>query len=136
METKQTVAGWHLGLDGGMVQLIQIDFRLGLFLMDRTGKARLYIGTECHLKSGDREDLLATDEPASLAPILPFRGAPVNAIDIEENGRLRVVFDRGEVLEILPNESYEAWELGAFPGGKWVCSPGGKVMFFPGNDEP
>ena len=41
MELRDEKDGWHLSLQDGLVQLIQIDFRLGLFLSDASGKAQL-----------------------------------------------------------------------------------------------
>lgn len=123
--------GWYLSLQDGLVQLIQIDFRLGLFLSDTSGKAQLYIETPCRIKRADGEVLLTPSESSSLVPILPFFNAKVIGVAIRKTGQLEVEFGNGHSLEVHPDDSYEAWQLGCSSiGSMFVCSPGGEVSLF------
>lgn len=130
MEIRETSSGWHIGFEDGLVLFLQVDFRLGLSIEDRTGHARVYIGSPCRLESAGRCDLLDAEKPATLAPILPFRSSPVTAIDVDRTGGLKVLFGGGEILEVAADEKYEAWEMGLSAGGLWICSPGGEVTKF------
>lgn len=122
--------GWRLALESGLVNLIQIDFRLGLFISDDTGKVNIIIETLCHLKGATGVVSLEPEKSLSLAPILPFHCAKVHRMDIENTGKLRVEFGQGEVLEVAPHPQYEAWHLGCSLGFQMICAPGGKVAIF------
>ncbi len=129
MEFKEE-NGWYLKLHGGSVQLIQIDFRLGLFLSDSAHEAKIFIGTKCKLQRLGEEIFLTPSEPSSLAPILPFFNFKVIGISIQKTGQLKVEFGDEHTLEVSPDDCYEAWELGCSVGLMMVCSPGGKVSLF------
>jgi hypothetical protein len=131
MELRDEKDGWHLSLKDGLVQLIQIDFRLGLVLSDTSGKAQLYIETPCRLKGAGGEVPLTPSESPSLAPILPLFNAKVIGVAIRKTGQLKVEFGDGQSLDVDPDDSYEAWQLGCSSiGSLLVCSPGGMVCFF------
>lgn len=130
MNFKEEINGWYLTLDDGLVQLIQIDFRLGLFLFDASDEAKLYVGQPCRLQNPDGEVPLIPGEPSSLAPILPFFNAKVVGIAIQKTGQLKVEFGNKWNLKVSPDDSYEAWELGCSIGLLFVCSPGGAVSLF------
>jgi hypothetical protein len=122
--------GWQLVLHDGYVQLIHIDFRLGLFLADASGDAKLCIGSPCRLKGEDSDVLLNPEESSSLAPALPLFNAKVIGLSIQQTGHLKVQFGDGRLLEVNPDDAYEAWELGCSIGFMLVCCPGGGVAFF------
>jgi hypothetical protein len=130
MELKDTNDGWYLELHNGLVQLIQIDFRLGLFLSDLLDKAQLYVETKCRLKSRDADVSLTPADPSSLAPMLPFFNAKVAGVAIRKTGQLRVDFGADRFLEVDPDGAYEAWQLSCSTGIMLVCSPGGSVSLF------
>ena len=67
MELRDDKDGWQLVLQDGFVQLIQIDFRLGLFLSDNSHKAQLYIASPCRLTGQEANALLNPEESSSLA---------------------------------------------------------------------
>jgi hypothetical protein len=50
MELKDQKDSWHLAFQDGLLQLIQIDFRLGLFLSDASGQTQLFVETPCRLR--------------------------------------------------------------------------------------
>ncbi|HVZ40375.1 MAG TPA: DUF6188 family protein [Candidatus Kapabacteria bacterium] len=122
--------GWHLTLESGFLQLIQIDYRLGLFLSDALDNAQLFVETTSYLKGPDVDATLNPAEPASLAPILPLFNTEVVSVVIRFTGELQVQFGSGYILEVDPSDSYEAWQLGCSIGVMFVSAPGGKVSFF------
>ena len=131
MELRDQKDGWQLLLQDGTVQLIQIDFRLGLFLSDTSATAQLYVETPCRLKGTGVEVSITPSESSSLAPILPFFNAKVIGVVIQKTGQLKLRFGDGHILEVDPDDSYEAWQLGCPSiGSMLVCSPGGKVSIF------
>jgi hypothetical protein len=122
--------GWTLRFTDGRLNYIHIDFRLALDLVDASGTTSLTIETPCRLKWAVGEASLTPSESSSLAPILPLFNAKVIAIAIQKTGQLTVEFGDGHILEVDPDDSYEAWQLGCSSGFMLVCSPGGKVSFF------
>ena len=137
MELKEDETGWYLALSEGSVQLIQIDFRLGLLFREASSAdgARLDIGEPCYLKGPGGRVPLTPGETSTHAPILPFFNAKVIGIAIQETGHLKVEFTGNRFLEIDPNDRYEAWELGCSIGFKLICSPGGSVAVFEFSDS-
>jgi hypothetical protein len=136
MELRDEKDGWQLSLQDGLVQLIQIDFRLGLFLSDASGKAQLYVEAPCHLRGPDVDVALTPAESSSLAPVLPLFNAKVTSVAIRNTGQLKVQFGDSCSLEVDPDDAYEAWQLGCSLGFMLVCSPGGKVSFFKQTERP
>jgi len=137
MELRDEENGWQLSLENGFVQLIQIDFRLGLFLSDTSGTVQLYVETPCWLKGAYGEASLNPSESSSLAPILPFFNTKVIGVAIQKNGRLRVEFGDGHTLEVDPDGSYEAWQLSCTSiACVLICAPGGEVSFFRQPERP
>jgi len=127
---------WVLKFTDGRVNYIHIDFRLSLDLVDASGKASLTIETPCRLKGAGGEVPLTPSEPSSLAPILPLFNAKVIGVGMQKTGQLKVEFGDGHTLEVDPDDSYEAWQLGCSSGSMLVCSPGGKVSFFQQTERP
>jgi hypothetical protein len=137
LQLRDESGGWNLTLQDGAVQLIQIDFRLGLFLSDASGNAQLYIETPCRLKGAEGEVWLTPNESHSLAPVLPLFNAKVAGVAIQKTGQLQVEFGDGRTLLVEPDKSYEAWQLGCSSlGFLLVCAPGGDVCFFPEPERP
>jgi len=131
MELKEQGKHWCLTLRDATVHLIQIDFRLSLFLADPPNEATIVIETPCRLKTRDTSVVLRPGEPLTLAPILPFFNARVSAVAIRSTGALKVYFRGGPKLEVDADATYEAWQLASSTMGLlFVCSPGGAVSLF------
>jgi hypothetical protein len=130
LELLSDRCGWRLILQDGYVQLIQIDFRLGLFLADASGDAKLFIGSPCRLKGQDCDVLLIPGESSSLAPALRLFNAKVTGLSVQLTGHLKVQFGDGRLIEVNPDDAYEAWELGCSIGFLMVCCPDGHVSYF------
>jgi hypothetical protein len=130
MTLTATDFGWLLAMDGGRVQRIEIDFRLGLLFGDKAEMASLYIETPCYLRCEGRDIRLIPDEPCSLAPALALFNAEVADVSIQRTGHLTAMLKDGRSLEVDPNEQYEAWQISSTNGFLLVCSPGGEVSLF------
>ncbi len=130
MELRKVEGGWYLDFLEGSVQLIQVDFRLGLLISDAPSQAKLFIETPCFLRGPSGVSLLTPAKSASLAPILSFFNAPVRSIAIRKTGRLALSFGDGTLLEVEPDDAYEAWQLGGSGSFLLICSPGGEVSAF------
>lgn len=131
MELKEHGKGWCLAFRDASVHLIQIDFRLSLFLLHPPNEATVIIETPCRLKTRDTSVVLRPGEPSTLAPILPFFNATVTGVSIRSMGALRMEFSGGPTLEVDPDPMYEAWQLASSTMGfLLVCSPGGAVALF------
>jgi hypothetical protein len=122
--------GWYLSFQNGLVQLIQIDFRVGLFFSDNGDTAQLYIETPFRLERQSKEFLLTPSESAGLAPVLPLFNMQVIGITVKKTGRLIVGFVDGSSLEVEADDFCEAWQLGGSIDFMLVCSPGGPVSMF------
>ena len=134
MQLTEQKNGWSLGLQGGRLGYIHIDFRLGLDLTDTSGTTSVIIETPCHLSSQNGDNVLIPAEPTSLSPILAPINTEIVGISIQKTGQLRVIFGNGHSLTVDPDEMYEAWQIGCPSCGLLlVCSPGGEVSVFQKN---
>ena len=136
MELIESNDGWLLRFDEGRVNYIHIDFRLALDFVDGTETSLVTIETTCRLKGPDVDVPITPAESSSLAPVLPLFNANVAGIAIGKTGYLKVEFGDGRALEVAPDNSYEAWQLGCSLGFMMVCSPGGPVSLFRDNKRP
>ena len=131
MILREEKGGWSLLLANGRVQLIQIDFRLGLFLSDPPDEAELYIERTFRLKEPNGIVTLEPGKTATLAPALSLFNAKISNVTVRKTGGLKAEF-AGEVsIEVGPDDRFEAWQLGSRSAGfMLICSPGGSVSFF------
>jgi hypothetical protein len=129
VELHQTNEGWYLAFTDGRIQLIQIDFRVGLVINDDQNEATVFIGVPFLLRDHESDLVLTPEQPTSLAPILPYFNASVGSVVVVSNGQLRMEFRSGSILQVDPNDRYEAWQLGC-PNCLLICKPGGGVAIF------
>jgi hypothetical protein len=131
MELRQHDGGWHPAFQDGSVQLIQIDFRLELFLNDPPEMATLYVETPCRLRGPCINTVLTPDTPSTLAPALFLFNSKVIALDTGAKGNRRIEFGGPYCLEVDSTDAHEAWQVGSPTNGfLLVCSLGGEVSFF------
>jgi hypothetical protein len=130
MELRREEASWNLAFHHGLVQQIQIDFRLGLLLTDDKAHAKVVIETPFVLHSPDGSLPFTPAETVSLAPILRLFNKEVIDLNIRKTGHLKVAFADGYSLEVDPDDNYEAWQIGGSIGFMFICSPGGSVSLF------
>ncbi|MBX9844655.1 MAG: hypothetical protein K2Z80_22875 [Xanthobacteraceae bacterium] len=141
MEFVETQDGWHLSFKEGRVDLLQIDFRLTVLISDGRNKASFCVETQFELKCENSEAVLVPEQTQTLAPILSIFNAAVHDISITRTGTLVVQFEKGAVLYVASNESYEAWQLTcSFESEETnlmlVCPPGGDVAVFRESANP
>jgi hypothetical protein len=134
MNLRDEPARWVMELRAARVELIQVDFRLGLTISDGADHLKVSIGTPCRLTTGDGRSVpLRPDDAATLAPILSLFNAEVDGLTAGKRGDLVVQFRSGARLEAGPDDSFESWEIGISAGGVGsllICSPGGNVTRF------
>jgi len=135
MELRDTHCGWSFTFQNCGVQLILIDFRLGLSMSDGADELRLEIGSQCHLSQSGTDIVLFPEETPSVAPVLSLFKAIVLGIEIQRGGKLTINFDGDRYLFVEPDSKYEALELGCPSVNQlFVCQPGGGVSQFAGKD--
>lgn len=131
MKLRDEENGWRLEFDeDGVVQLIQIDFRLGLFISDKSGEAQLFIETPFEMNTPQGRHVLVPEDTPSLEPALTLFSAKVVRVSIRETGGLTVEFKKDVSIEVYPDDKYEAWQLSGSPEFMLVCAPGGSVAIF------
>jgi uncharacterized protein DUF6188 len=130
MELKAENHSWRVAFNNGTVQQIKIDFRLGLLLTDGNDAAELCIGTPFRLINLGTTLSCIPENPESLAPVLALARKKVIEITIQNSGHMTIFFEFGSSLEVDPDDSYEAWEIGGSTGFLFVCRPGTGVTFF------
>jgi len=129
MKYTTTNDGWHIPMDGGSIQRIEVDFRLGLHFSDKVDTGHLYIESPCYLIDNKETTLLVPAIATSVAPILSLFNAEVVEVTILKTGHLSVMFSLGRSLTIAPDPAYEAWQIGCM-NFLIVCNPGGEVSVF------
>jgi hypothetical protein len=134
MTFKEDNDGWSCTLANSRLQMIQIDFRVSLLISNGIEKAWVHIETAGKLKSDGQEAVFVPEDTQSLAPILRLFNTEVIGINIKKTGKLTIEFERSCVLEVAPDQSYEAWQVSCLGGNEeeimLVCGPGGKVTLF------
>ena len=135
MKLVATDYGWLVSIDDCRVQRIEVDFRLGFLMSDKSGPASAHIETPCQL-GGEGSDVTLTPADApTLCPILSLFNVEVTGIYIRTTGQLTMAFGNGRSLVVEPDESYEAWQI-ACPGEFLiVCPPGGLVCVYRETEE-
>jgi hypothetical protein len=112
MEFIEEYSVWRFVFQQALVQLVGIDYRLGLMLADGTDILKLHIETPFHLIGPGTDVLCVPEEPTTLSPILPLVNAAVKGIVINKSGQISVDFESGFSIKVDPDASYEAWQLG------------------------
>jgi hypothetical protein len=137
LELNEIDQSWQLSLRQGIVRLIQIDFRLGLFLSDPPDELIIYVETVFSLENASGRTSLQVERPLSLCPMLAFFNARVRSVLIQKTGNLKVNFEDGSCLEVEPDNIHDAWQVASPSRGfLLVCSPGGTVSVFRDGQRP
>jgi len=133
MKLRETPDGWYLAFRQGLVSMIQIDFRLGFYLLNEDRSyVKVQIGQPCTLRlASDQELLLVPEDTTTLVPVLSLFNTEVRRVEIRRNGQLSIDFGEGRGLRVPADPTYEAWELGGSAlGFMLVCPPGGDLSLF------
>ena len=130
---------WVLPCEGLVVGQVRIDYAYGLeFTETPTGAAeiswRLRVETRFAFTDivGAVHHLDPEGPAETLAPALVARHQQLIDGDVWANGRIRMAFANGSVLEVAPDDRYEAWTLASdsVNGAPrlLVCTPGGEPV--------
>ena len=122
---------WLLPVGDGRITQIRIDDAFTLVL-EQWIVIRIESPFTYGPRSGQRFD---PSSPAGLAPLLVLSRATITSAEVRKDGRLTLVFADGAVLEVLPDEKYEAFTVaGSLPPVrrefKFVALPGGGLARF------
>lgn len=130
MELRETNDGWFIETSHARVQLIQIDFRVGLMLSGAGGNAQLYVESPFHVRDANGIDhLLVPGRANTVSPVLDLFNVEISDIRIRKKGILDVRFANEFFLLVHPDENFEAWQIGT-ANFSMVCSPGGEITLF------
>ena len=133
MEFTERADEWSISFTDGLIQMIQIDFRVSLLISDGKDHAWAYIEQPGHLKHGATEVEFVPSQTKTLLPILGLFNAVVKNCRIRKTGSLTIEFLNSEVLTVLPHGSWEAWQVSVSNAATetlLVCAPGGKIALF------
>lgn len=121
---------WTVSFEDGYVQLLQIDYRLGIFIADHAESIRVHIGSPFRFRGPDGMEAEADPEDSpTMAPALQIANGGVRSLAVSETGSLQIDFANGASLFVTPDEHYEAWEM--LGDGFWLIStPGGGLSLF------
>ncbi|WP_143174208.1 DUF6188 family protein [Streptoalloteichus hindustanus] len=108
---------------------LRFDWAVTLVISGTTGTYEVRLEREVRLgaRHGEVRTIDPEGEPASLAPLLGLLRAEVEEIRVFSDGRLRLAFPGGTVLEVRPDNDFEAWTLTGTSGLLFVAVPGGGV---------
>jgi hypothetical protein len=120
-----------VALHGSSIVRIELGFELQIFLSDASYLAiendfsLLIAGAAAILRpsTGHWSDVDTKVVTALVGQ--KIMGAQVDA------GTLTVTFESCDVLQVEPNVQYEAWNIAASGGARWVAYPGGEVGVWP-----
>jgi hypothetical protein len=130
MELQASDLGWTISLRDATVHQVQVDFRLGLLIANQSDWMQVHIESPLRLiEPGKPEIRLTPNDYPTLGPALVLFTRAVTRIDASRSGHLTVRFAGGCVIDVEPDEAYEAWQI-TTPGIAMICQPGGNVVLF------
>ena len=130
MELQATDLGWSISLADATVHQVQVDFRLGLLIANQSDWIQVHIESPLRLgEPGKPEVRLVPNDYPTLGPALVLFTRAVARIDASRRGQLTVRFADGCVVDVEPDQAYEAWQI-TTPGLQLICQPGGNVAVF------
>lgn len=68
-----------------------------------------------------------TKDPMAMAPALKLLHVSADRLEASRNGRLTVALGEGGLVEVAPDDDYEAWNVTGPEGLRLVSMPGGEV---------
>lgn len=91
------------------------------------GETEVVIATPFTLVADGREHKLAPEHRDGLGPVLALYPDSLVQLVIGDDGDLRLDWESGAMLTVLPDPSFEAWQVSG-PGNRLiVCTPGGEL---------
>jgi len=123
---------WELPLKGETVARCCVDEAFGLeFGVNRRSFVLRIEGTFSVTSYGQRVEF-SPEQRESLGPCLALYGKTVESCRAGKSGALDIgFFVGGTSVRVMPDDSYEAWELvGEAHGLRVVCGPGGALSIW------
>jgi hypothetical protein len=128
MRLERRDGGIEVSFDDGSVNLVLLDYRLGLNVLD-SDSAKLHISIATEMSAGPVKATSVRFDPeeddgaiGELAASLRHR--KIRSCVASQAGDLKLEFDSGLTIDVPSDASYEAWQLDG-PEFKVVAKPGG-----------
>jgi uncharacterized protein DUF6188 len=134
MHVKQIDGGREFLFEHGTVEMIRIDHRLALVILDPPDHVDLIIESTLKLQMGDAPIMAYPEQTDSLIPVLKLLHSRASAVRTETSGRLIALFENDVALVIEPDAAHEAWAFSCHGKFQLICRPGGSITVFA--DEP
>jgi len=115
---------WNLDLRGLELSYFRIDHRTCL----QFGNIAIEIGCPLTLTLTVKGETYVLDEPEGLGPLLAQYPDTLTRGTVDEDGTLRLIFDRGWTVDVPPNPHYEAWQIAGPGNALVVCGPDGGTL--------
>ncbi|MDZ7886256.1 MAG: DUF6188 family protein [Mycobacterium sp.] len=118
-----------VGLTGKKLTSKHVEYTVGLQLSD---DYFIRVESPFTLALADRTLMLSPEGDAASAfePLGQLVGQTISSSTVDRAGALTVVFERGELLHVEPDPSFEAWTVSGPKGLLIVCSPGGELSIW------
>jgi hypothetical protein len=130
LRLERNNAGFEVSLVDAQVNLVLLDFRLGIHALDLHNESlKIAIGTSFSFRQpGAPATTLEPEEanPALGALAVTLRHQQVRRCVVKTGGDLELEFGSGLMIEVPPDPHYEAWQLD-LPGHKIIAMPGGEL---------
>jgi hypothetical protein len=121
---------WLLAIEGGIVIRCVFDYGCVLEITWKDISITIRIEGDILFTSGGETKTLLGDAHISLAYILAVLEQRIDFVKIFNDGKLTLTFSNDITLNILPNDSYETWQITSDNGLRIVCMPGGELAIW------
>jgi hypothetical protein len=123
MKLQEFEDHYLIALGGAPIGRIQVDSQLTFYAED----LQLVCETGFTIEDGERSDWVDPADTATFLPAVMLFNRRLDSALVYKNGMLRLTFEDGARLRVLPHASYEAWNLSGSGGLQLVCMPGGEL---------
>ncbi len=119
---------WQIAIQGAVVDQCCFDYAVVLRLSQAPSTWELRIEQPFVLTTSEgAEHLVLPEELAHLHVILTTLRSTVESLVAFKDGRLDLRLDDHAIIEVPPNEGFEAWTLTGPDGIRVISMPGGEV---------
>lgn len=128
---------WRLPLTGKAIDQCCFDFAVVLRLGIGDAGWEIRISQPFVVVAPDGTDrLVVPEELAHVEAVLPLLRLAVEDAIAYKDGRLELRLAGGAVLQVPPDEGYEAWEAAGPDGMKVFALPGGELAVWRSTADP
>ena len=137
-ETEQELDDrWWLGLRGSVLQSVEAEQFMVVLKFE--GGSVLTVESPANVRAasapGNETTAVIRNEDGKISAsnaLTSLVGQQVLSSVGFKTGKLRLVFESGQMLDVPHDPHYEAWQLTRPSGRMWVSLPGGGLASFPG----